>query len=157
MTRVGLRAFLASGKLGLVEVGVERAFVEAAFGSPEAFDAESKSHHAAQIWRYVDVELHFEEENVWLIHIDRFSGPDGAPVAGAGVHLDPWVIVGGLSLDVFVDALSQAAIPHTIVLQPEFDSTLVRLSSGVEIGFSGASGDDRQLEFISRSRRPGPA
>jgi hypothetical protein len=152
MPSVSLRAFLTSGSLGPVGIGAERALVETTFGPPDDFDAASENHQAAKIWRYGDVELHFEHDRVRLIHVDRFSGQGNAPAAGAALDLDPWVIVEGLSLDAFTEALERAGVQHTVLVQPELDRTLLTLPSGVDVGFSSPSRHEARLEFVSRTR-----
>lgn len=153
MTNVKLQTFLVSGFLGPVGVGVERSVVEATFGSPQDFDASSKSHHVAEIWKYGDLELHFNRDEVWLMHIDRFSGAGNAPVAGSHLDLHPWVLAGGLQLEAFIVALEESGLQHTVVVQPDLDRTLVTFASGVQVGFSGVSPEHARLEFISRALR----
>jgi len=153
MTSVMLRTFLASGSLGPVGVGVDRVVVESSFGPPDDFDARAPNPRVAAIWRYGDVELHFDRDKVWLIHIDRFSGSGGSPKAGADLDLDPWVIVGGLSLDDFADALKQSGLQHTILLQPDLSRTVVTFPSCVHVGFSGVIRERARLELISRAIR----
>jgi hypothetical protein len=153
MASVKLRTFLASGSLGPIAIGVERAVVETTFGSPDDFDAGSKNHHVAEIWKYGDLELHFDRDKVWLMHIDRFSGPGKTPVAASGLDFDPWVIVGGLSLAAFADAVEQSGLQHTVVVEPDLDRTLLTFPSCVHVGFSGVSREHARLEFISRALR----
>jgi len=152
-TSVMLRTFFMSGLLGPIGIGAERARVEASFGPPDDFDAGSPTHQTAQIWKYGDIELHFASDTVWLVHVDCFSGAGGAPVAGAAWDWDPWVIVEGLPLEAFTEALEQAGLRHAVLVQPDLDRTLLTFPSGVEVGFSGTSRQHARLEFISRALR----
>lgn len=145
--------FLASGSLGPIGLGAERSFVETTFGPPDDFDAESQGPQSAQIWKYGDVEFHFDSDRVWLIHIDRFSGSDARPAGNAGLELDPWVTADGLPLDAFVDALKQSGLQHAVLVQPQLDRTLVTFPSHVHVGFSGVSPENARLEFISQAVR----
>jgi hypothetical protein len=158
VARLGLklRTFLASGFLGPVGIGSERAVVETAFGPPDDFDAGSQSHHVAEIWKYGDIELHFNRDKIWLMHIDQFSGARNAPVAGSSLDLDPWVIIGGLQLEAFTDALEQSGIQHIVVVQPDLDRTLVTFASCVHVGFAGVSREHARLELISGALQRDP-
>jgi hypothetical protein len=151
MASATLRMFFASGSLGPVGLGADRAIVETTFGPPDDFDAGSPSPEGAQIWKYGDVEFHFERDQVWLIHIDRFSGSGATPIGSAGLDLDPWVTADGLALDTFVDALKQSGLEHAVLVQPKLDRTLVTFPSYVHVGFSGVSRENARLEFISQA------
>jgi hypothetical protein len=153
MTAAVLRTFFASGALGPVALGAQRTAVEAAFGPPEDFYAREPSPELAEIWKYGDVEFHFEEERIRLIHIDRFSGSDATPAGGAGLDLDPWVVVDQLSLDAFVGALKRSGLQHSIVVQPHLDRILVTFPSSAQVGFSGVSPERARLDFISQAVR----
>ena len=153
MATATLQMFFASGLLGPVGLGADRSFVETSFGAPDDFDAESPGPLCAQIWKYGDVEFHFDGDRVWLIHIDQFSGSDARPTGNAGLDLDPWLTADRLPLDAFVDALKQSGLPHTILVQPRLDRTLVTFRSYVHVGFSGVSRENARLEFISSAIR----
>ena len=153
MARVMLRKFFASGSLGPVGLGAERAIVETSFGAPDDSHAGSPIRGGAPIWKYGDVELHFDRDQVWLIHIDRFSGSGATPTGSAGLDLDPWVTVDGLPLDTLVDALKRAGLQHAVLVQPELDRTLVTFPSSVHVGFSGVTRDNARLDFISQAVR----
>lgn len=146
-----LRAFFASGSLGPVALGAQRTVVEAAFGPPSDFDARAPSPELAEIWTYGDVELHFEGGQLWLIHIDRFSGSGATPTGSAGFDLDPWVVVDQLSLVTFLDALKRSGLQHTVVVQPLLDRILVTFPSSAQVGFSGVSPEHARLVFISQA------
>lgn len=148
-----LRTFFLSGSLGPVGPDTERAVVEATFGPADDFDAASPSPESAQIWKYGDVEIHFERDRVWLVHIDRFSGSGGTPAGSANLQLDAWVVVEGLPLDSFVAALNQAGLPYATLVEPHLDRTLVTFPSGVQVGFSGVSRENARLGFIAHPVR----
>lgn len=151
MTPLTLRTFFVTGSLGHGGVGAARATVEAALGPPGDFDADSERYQNAKIWRYGDVELHFNGDALWLIHIERFSGPGGSPRGAGSLELEPWLIDGGLTLQGLIDALEPLRLQHTVVAQPDQDRTVLSFPSGVQLVFSGTSRRDARLELIYRS------
>jgi hypothetical protein len=136
MPIVSLRDFLGCGRFGLILLGVDRGAIENTFGEPEAVDGESvKRRRAPAIMKYGDVEFHFRPDTLWLIHIDRFSGPGGVPVGWGGCQIDPWVIKEGMPRAGLERELERAALPYVLELRPEFDQERLVLPSGVKLGF----------------------
>ena len=66
---ISLLTFIRTGRLGEVGLGAPREEVEAAFGSPPSWDAQSQP-ESAQIWKYGAMEIYFDEHRVWMIFTD---------------------------------------------------------------------------------------
>ena len=138
MHRISLRAFLSTGT----------------FGVPEDMSAVAKKHAGPLIWKYGDVEFHFENEALWLIHIDSFTGEDFAPSGGRRLELDPWFVSDGAPLRTIAEELSVAGLGPRTVVEPHFDRILIVLPAGIELGFSGTDPAQAALAFISCVRQP---
>jgi len=160
MVRVSLREFLTTGRFGPVQIGSSRDAVERAFGSPDDRDARARTDETARIWKYGDIEFHFDgrgaDASLWLIHADSFVL---VPQGGPKVDLDPWIVSRALSLDVAEVELTKAGI--TYAAGPyEYDSVLdeFRTSVGVSLLFSDEQHNpgprDRVLVAMSLSRSP---
>lgn len=66
---ISLLTFIRTGRLGEIGLDSTREEVEAAFGSPPNWDAQSQP-ESAQIWKFGAMEIHFDEHRVWMIFID---------------------------------------------------------------------------------------
>jgi hypothetical protein len=158
MVRVSLREFLATGRFGPVHIGSSRADVQRAFGPPDDRDAQAKSDEAARVWKYGDVEFHFDgggaRASVWLIHTDSFVS---VPQGGRKVDLDPWIVSRALGEGSARSELAKAAI--TYASGPyAYDTDLdeLRTAVGVSLVFSGRRDQgrrDRALVSMSLARR----
>jgi len=152
MPIVSLRDFLGCGRFGLISLGVDRRAIENTFGEPEAVDGESvKRRRAPAIMKYGDVEFHFQPDDngLWLIHIDRFSGPGGVPVGWGGCQIDPWVIKEGVLRAELERELERAALPYVLELRPEIYQERLVLTSGVKLGFEIDQDEPQGIEFVS--------
>ena len=78
MVRVSLDAFLRSGTLGPIGLGVSRARVRIAVGDPETQSTTSRQHPLPMIWKYGDVELSFDEDDDRLVSIYLNYLPEAA-------------------------------------------------------------------------------
>jgi hypothetical protein len=155
MVRVSLRDFLTTGRFGPVHIAATREVVEGAFGPPDDRDARAPTDETATIWKYGDIEFHFDGDgrhaSLRLIHADYFSVPQGGPK----IDLDPWLISGTLRQDVAEVELTKAGVAYTS-RQYDYDSEVdeLRTSVGVSLLFSGEQGAgprDRILVAMSLS------
>lgn len=157
MVRVSLREFLTTGRFGPVEIGSSRDDVQRAFGPPDDRDARARTDEAARIWKYGDIEFHFDgggaRATLRLIHADSFAS---VPRGGSKVDLDPWIVSRTLSEDVAEGELTKARIAYALG-RYEYDSHLdeLRTSGGVSLLFSDEHGQgprDRVLVVMSLSK-----
>src|SRR5581483_3712690 len=97
MVTLSLKEFLRTGILGPVQLGMLRAQLLNVLGEPEHIGGTSRKHHQPTILKYGDLEFLFPpgEDCLQTIHMDGFTRPRGS----TAVVLDPWIIVGGASLD----------------------------------------------------------
>jgi hypothetical protein len=151
MPIVSLREFLGCVRFGFVSLGVDRRAIENTFGQPEDVDTDSvKRRHAPAIMKYGDVEFHLRPDTgLWVIHIDRFSGPGRVPVGWGGCQIDPWVIKEGMPRAGLERELKRAALPYVLKPRPEFHQERLVLSSGVQVGFTIDEDEPHGLEFVS--------
>jgi len=97
MIDVSLKTLIETGTIGPVSLGMSRPQVQSFLGSPEDVGGASRKHREPSIWKYGDIELHFDhsEDELWLIHLDDFVVPSG----GNSIRLDPWILTNALTLE----------------------------------------------------------
>jgi hypothetical protein len=136
--RVSLKDFIATGEFGQVAIGCTCSDLEAVLGEPECRGGESRKHRRPNIWKYGDVEFFFDRgiDELYLIHIDRFSGEAGIPVGWNYLHLDTWAIREGLPIIDFLHALQAASIQFDRIEKADWNQTVIATASGVKIGFA---------------------
>lgn len=141
---VSLQQFILTGTFGPVVSGCSSDELEAVFGPPESIGGQSRRYKRGTIWKYGDVEFIFDQSSrtLRLIHFDRFSGLGGQPKGWGGLLLDPWCVRSDLSRATFLAALRNVGCEHQIREEPQFDRELVRVESGVEIGFCREDGEE---------------
>jgi hypothetical protein len=151
MPIVSLRDFFACGRFGFISLGVDHRAIENAFGPPEDADTDSvRRRRAPAIMKYGDVEFHLlPDKGLWLVHIDRFSGPGRIPIGWEGCQIDPWVIKEGMSRGELEQELERAALAYVLKPRPELHQERLVLSSGVQIGFALNEDEPHGLEFVS--------
>jgi len=155
MPIVSLRDFLGCGRFGLVPLGADRRALGNAFGQAEDVDADSvKARRPPAVMKYGDVEFHFQPDTglMWLIHIDRFTGPLRVPVGWGGCQIDPWVIKEGMPRAELEQELERAALPYVLEFKPELYQERLALRSGVEVGFTIDKDEPHGLAFVSFCR-----
>ena len=135
--RVSLKDFATTGDFCPVKADFTAVRLEGVFGEPEATGGTSRRHRHPVIWKYGDVEFHFARPHgeLCLVHLDRFSGPNGRPEGWGALVIDPWVIREGLPLDTFIAAVEEAGLKCTVRHEPQYNQNVVVLASRVEVGF----------------------
>ncbi len=110
MIKVSVRDFLKTGELGPVRLGMSREQVQELLGEPDDTGGNSRRHRVPTIWKYGDLELHFEQggNRLTLIHADDFDVLSGGEV----LEIDAWIAHKGISLDQVEKELELAHIPY---------------------------------------------
>ena len=72
---------------------------------------------------------------VFLVFIDTFTGPGGAPSGGSRITIHPWVIHEGLLLPRFLEAAASVDLGVTESRKVVPDTTVLVTPGGVELGF----------------------
>ncbi len=133
-----------------MHIGSSRDDVQRAFGPPDDRDAQAPTAEDALIWKYGDIELHFDERgahaSLWLIHADSFAA---VPRGGPRVDLDPWIVSRTLCKDVAEVELTKACVAYASG-RYEYDSDLDELhtSAGVSLLFSAEYGQGRRDRLL---------
>jgi hypothetical protein len=138
MIDASLLEFAKTGQLGPLHAGMTRDELAQQLGLPETWSAPSRREHAS-IWKYGDVEFHFQGHRVFLIFCDHGSLTSG----GATLRLDPWIIRVGMDRSSFECELSRIGIEFDVREPPALaDQRRVVTRSGANFGFIDESGDE---------------
>ena len=138
---VSLQEFAMTGAFGPVVPGCDPTELESVFGPPESTGGQSRRHRQPLIWKYGDIEFFFGRVGtLHMVHLDRFSGPDGVPEGWGGLRLEPWCVREGLPLGEFLTVAEAARCERLVRYEPQYERTLVTLASGVQFGFTPKGG-----------------
>jgi hypothetical protein len=150
MPIVSLHDFLGCRRFGMISLGADRGTIENTFGQPEEVDADSmRRRRPPAIMKYCDVEFHLQPDTgLWLIHIDRFSGPGGVPIGWGGCQIDSWVIKEGTPRAELERELERADLPYLVEIRRELDQERLVLASGVKLGFEIDPDQPQGLTFV---------
>jgi hypothetical protein len=129
---------------------MSRAQVQDVLGKPENTGGTSRKRRVPPIWKYGDIELHFDDSGVLvLIHLDHFTVPAG----GNALELEPWSICGGMEQAELERAFAAEGIGYTRQSVPGSEAPCLVTDSGVSLIFNEdeASGWPRGLCAMSAS------
>ena len=153
--RLALRDLCVHGSLDSVVIGSTQSAVLQSLGPPDAVGGTSNRSPEPRIWKYGDLEVHFSQRSVSLLHLDTFSGAHHEPVGTPSLFLDPWIIAGGLVLLHFRRALASEQLAFSVTARRALGQRIVEFRSGTQVGFLNHRGSFR-LVYLSRSK-PGSA
>lgn len=127
-----LEDFARTGQLGPISLGASRAEVARAFGTPTDYhvnlNSGGNSLETSAIWKYGDIEFHFDDDRLWLFHCDVFDVPQG----GGGMALYPWVVRRGMGLRELEAALRASGVGYVSApYKPVLGSLQLTTSGGV--------------------------
>jgi len=145
--KASLKTLIQSGTLGPIEPGMHRSAIEQTFGSPDDWMASTPTFHKSPIWKYGDVELHFEGDSLSMIFMDDLANPAGGPK----MDLDPWIINDGLTCAEAEGHLVQAGIEFTVADFSHNDNGIhLTTTGGTTLAFAGDDAACVTLHWISR-------
>lgn len=68
--------FQRTGVISPIQLGCTRAELITILGEPDDVGGTSRKYPTPAIWKYGDLEFHFEQDALWLIYAES---PDGVP------------------------------------------------------------------------------
>lgn len=131
---VSLRDWLETGLFGPLRFGMPRTRVQELLGQPTDTSARPTKNPTPTIWKYGDIELHFDAEgSLSLVYLDHFYVPSG----GGALVLDPWVVRGGMACTALEKELDESGIKYHLVDSPfEDNTTRIVVGPCVELVFT---------------------
>lgn len=125
--------FFKTGKFDCLKLGQSKEWILNNFPNPDSsFDLESQK-NGFDIWTYNDIELHFENDILFLIYSDHWH--EWKLEGGENLNLDKWIFddISRLTLNYVLESLNS----HNIDYKKKTDNlgVLLRLNSGIELTF----------------------
>lgn len=132
---IDLLDFFKTGKFDYLKLGQTKEWILNNFPDPDGdFDKEDLlKEKGFDIWQYGDIELHFENQKLFLIYSDywyewKFEG-------GVSLNLKKWIFndISKLNLSFVLEAFNT----HNIDYKKKTDNlgVLLRLNSGIQLTF----------------------
>jgi len=149
---VSMQDFLRTGEFGPVRLGISRRQLRDHLGEPENWGPAPRAKHNASIWKYGDIEFHFNGDTLWLIFADDVENLHG----GRAIDLDPWVLDGGALEEQVLKDLAAADISYQRIPWTLDDATeRFLVGAGVELLFLDETQHMFCDEGVSPFARPG--
>ncbi len=148
---IDFEEFFTTGKFDFLKLGKTKEWILNNFPDPDGFD-EYPEIYKDDIWRYGNIELHFNNEELFLIFSDYINDLDG----GDSLNLKKWFLENPEKLKLS-DVISELNSKHVDFLKStnKTGQTTVNLEleSGVGLGFylEEKSGEDYD-EFLLRCK-----
>jgi hypothetical protein len=148
---IDFEEFFATGKFDFLKLGKTKEWIINNFPDPDGFD-EHPEVFKDDIWRYGNIELHFNNDELFLIFSDYINGLDG----GDSLELKKWFLVNTDMLKLS-DIISQLNTKH-IDFQKRTNNigqttVNLELQSGVGLGFHLEEKIDEDYEeFLERCK-----
>ena len=149
---VSMQDFLRTGEFGPVRLGMLRGQIRSLLGEPEDWGPSPRAKHNVGIWKYGDIEFHFNEDVLWLLFADDIGTLDG----GKAIDFDPWVLSGAASAESVLVDLEAAGISCQRIPWSFDDGTeRYHVGAGIELLFLDESQHLFCTEGASPNAKPG--
>lgn len=149
---VSVLDFLRTGQFGPVHLGISRDQLQDHLGEPESWSFGSSRHPTrtparAAVWKYGDIEFHFNSDMLVLIFTDHIRILKG----GEAIDLNPWVLSRKATVKQVLGDLEAAQISCQRIDWKLNDGTVrFRVGAGVELVFW----DEAQSSFNDEDVMP---
>jgi hypothetical protein len=143
--QASLLDFLVFGTFGSLELGASRSTVEQHLTPPEAWEAAAPDYRTSTIWKYGDIEFHFQNNELTMIFMDDFSVLSG----GTKIELDAMGINGSLTCDQAERLLNEANIAYRKEIFPYNDNGVhLIMNVGTVLSFCGEDASSITLHAL---------
>lgn len=152
LVSIDLLDFFRAGRFGSVRIGQTKEFILHDFPDPDDWGPTGRATGVgdARIWRYGNIELHFDGDELCMIFSDHLDELDGGP----SLALDRWILDGVRpSLSAVFEALSRERIDFaksTGGYQDGVADVTLTLSSGVVLRFELADEGHASTDVLPR-------
>lgn len=132
MIKASLKEFFHKGMIGPIELGISQEKLQAFLGAADHVGGISRRNISPTIFKYGDIEFHFEDDFLSLIFMDDFDVPSGGRV----IELDPWIVKGGLAPSEMEQRLDLIHITHERITNSWSKEGYVNIIVGVGVVMS---------------------
>ncbi|MBW1295135.1 hypothetical protein [Aquimarina litoralis] len=148
---IDFKEFFKTGKFDFLKLGKTKEWIIHNFPDPDGFN-ENPSIYRDPIWRYGNIELHFNKDVLFLIFSDYIDDLDG----GDSLELKKWFIgnLNKLNLSDVISELNKAHIDFHKKKSHIVESAVnIELQSSVVLGFHLEENEDEDYDnFLERCK-----
>jgi hypothetical protein len=150
---IDLLEFIKTGQFDHIRIGQTRQWILNNFADPDDFQ-DSPDIYNSPIWRFGNIEFHFNKDELFLIHSDYIDTLDG----GESLELKKWIFSEPqkLVLIYVLEQLNQERINFKVEHQASGELSVVNVTiirSGVVLSFSPPerNAEEESELFLKRS------
>jgi len=147
--QVNILEFIKKGKFGELKIDQKKEEVLKILPKPDTVDYPSNLERKYCILTYGNIEFHFIEDSLHLIHSDNFTYLDG----GNALKLNLWKFEGNISeikLEEMIENLVKEEVKFSLLKNNKLDNTILKTEGDVELLFEQESNSTNYfLEAIS--------
>ncbi|WP_196893970.1 hypothetical protein [Aureivirga marina] len=152
---IDFEVFFSKGKFDFLKLGKTKEWILHNFPDPDDLE-EFPEIYKSSIWRYGNIELHFDKDELWLIFSDYINELDG----GNTLELKKWFLddIEKLTLSNVISHLNEKNIDFCKKTNFLGQRTIcLELESGVNLGFClEIEEGENYEEFDNRSKNTTP-
>lgn len=128
---IDILEFLKFGKFDYIELGQTKSWILKNFPDPDDFNHSHLFSNNCSIWRYGNIEFHFDNDKLYLIYSDYLNDLDG----GRYIQLNKWILEDSAKLTLLevLRKLNEANIDYH--KYQESNLINLKLDSGVILSF----------------------
>lgn len=137
---IDILEFFQTGKFDYLKPGQTKNWILNNFPDPDDFGL-GKNLNNAKIWRYGNLELHFDEQELFLIFADHIDILDG----GDSIDLDKWILdkQSELDLEKIIKEFNKLKMDFSVTNKRELDLIELKIiKSKVKLTFHGDNEKD---------------
>ena len=139
---ISLKKFILKGEFDLVKLGVTKSWLQLNFIEPDDVMS-GLTHETSPIWRYGNIEFHFNKDVLWMIYSDYVDDLQG----GDKINLDKWILNRRTNTKIadWTAELYKNVKNYRVVHLPDFEQVKLILNE---------EDDGVVLTFINHSEHP---
>lgn len=143
--KIDLLDFIKTGKFDHLKLGMSKEEVLRVFPEPEYWGTEKK-YRLDPVWLYGNFELHFQDENLFMIFNDYVDSLDG----GLILEIDPWIFKPDQKIRIsdFINSLIAEKIDFTKTTNIVDQVILSGIGTDIQITFDRTENQDEELMKI---------
>lgn len=147
---IDLLGFLKTGKFDYLKIGQTREWFVNNFPNPDNFtEGDNWKTGRFEIFKYGDIEIHFKDDKLFLIHADYFKVIDGGP----SLELKRWIFKKH-SLKLNLLYVSSELLKEVVDFQVKFDKksdlAIITTSGKVKLYFENNGLDNYLFNAMSK-------
>lgn len=122
--KIDLREFILDGTFDCLRLGVSKSWLQYNFVEPDDFlSGDNETLSTSPIWRYGNIELHFNKDLLHFIFTDYVDELDG----GSNLHLEKWIFGEGrkTKMEDWVTVLNRNLKNYQVIHRPELERSIL--------------------------------